>query len=234
MRTKEEILMKNFIKEFGFGGHGDFNPYIPISMDEYAKEVLEELSRRILETFGFTCTEISKSKLIPIVDKFAKSLEPKLESKIVLRDHKDMSLSELKLESNELWQYIYLTRVTGTYDQFNWNDLDYWNAERRYHQISNMIKLKSLQALDVDNSNEEEVEEDINFFPKTKQFLEKEIGELKQARDGVGKAFNLLKRDGIEDEHLRELYNAFDSKLKEFNLSIDALRSESLRNCASC
>ena len=69
-------------------------------------------------------------------------------------------------------------------------------------------------------------------FQKTKNLLEIEIKKLTEARDGVGKAWNLLKRDGIEDEHLRELYNDFDSRLKEYSLSIYALMEETKRNCA--
>lgn len=70
------------------------------------------------------------------------------------------------------------------------------------------------------------------FFPKTKELLETEIKKLTECRDGIGKTWNLLKRDGVEDEHLRKLYNDFDSKLKEYHLSIDALMEETRRNCA--
>ena len=70
------------------------------------------------------------------------------------------------------------------------------------------------------------------FFPKTKELLETEIKKLTECRDGVGKAWNLLKRDGVEDDHLRTLYNNFDSRLKEYNLSIGALMEETRRNCA--
>lgn len=76
------------------------------------------------------------------------------------------------------------------------------------------------------------VEGDMCFFPKTKELLENEIKIYTESRDGVGKAWNLLKRDGIEDEHLRKLYLDFDVRLKEYSLSIDALMEESMRGCA--
>ena len=70
------------------------------------------------------------------------------------------------------------------------------------------------------------------FFPKTKILLEKEIKILTECRDGIGKTWNYLKREGIEDEYLRKMYNELDSKLKEYSLSIDALMEETRRNCA--
>ena len=59
---------------------------------------------------------------------------------------------------------------------------------------------------------------------KTIELLEKEIKLLTEARDGVGKAYNVLKRDNIEDEHLRELYNKFDYELKDYKNSIDDIK----------
>jgi len=64
---------------------------------------------------------------------------------------------------------------------------------------------------------------------KTIELLENEIKLLTEARDGVGKAFNVLKRNNIEDEHLRELYNMFDSNLKDYQNSIDDIKENNLR-----
>jgi len=68
---------------------------------------------------------------------------------------------------------------------------------------------------------------------ETIELLEKEILLLTEARDDIGKAFNTLKRDNIEDEHLIELYNKFDSKLKDYQNSIDDIRENNLKNCVS-
>jgi hypothetical protein len=68
---------------------------------------------------------------------------------------------------------------------------------------------------------------------KTIELLEKEIKLLTEARDGIGKAFNVLKRDNIEDDHLRELYNEFDYKLKDYQNSIDDIKENNLRSCVS-
>lgn len=68
---------------------------------------------------------------------------------------------------------------------------------------------------------------------KTIELLEKEIKLLTEARDGVGKAFNLLKRDNIQDEHLRELYNKFDYDLKDYTNYIDDIKENNLKNCVS-
>lgn len=59
---------------------------------------------------------------------------------------------------------------------------------------------------------------------QTIELLEREIKMLTEARDGVGKAYNTLKREHIEDDHLRELYNSFDSRLKDYELSIEAIK----------
>lgn len=72
---------------------------------------------------------------------------------------------------------------------------------------------------------------DICFFPKTKELLEKEVAILEAARDGVGTAYNVLKRKGIVDNHLQELYNEFDGTLKEYNQSISALIEQSEQFC---
>jgi len=68
---------------------------------------------------------------------------------------------------------------------------------------------------------------------ETIELLEKEILLLTEARDDIGKAFNTLKRDNIKDEHLIELYNKFDSKLKDYQNSIDDIRENNLKNCVS-
>lgn len=73
----------------------------------------------------------------------------------------------------------------------------------------------------------------ICFFPKTKQHLEKEIEILKQARDGIGRAWNVLRQKGIEDEHLRKLYNEFDIELKDYQQSVEALCEHSLQFCVA-
>jgi hypothetical protein len=64
------------------------------------------------------------------------------------------------------------------------------------------------------------------MYSKTIEFLEKEIKILEQARDGVGRAWNILKRDNIEDNYLKDLYNEFDSKIKSHKWSIEALNNE--------
>lgn len=71
----------------------------------------------------------------------------------------------------------------------------------------------------------------VNFFPKTKQLLEYEICVLNKCRDGVGFAWNILKRDGTDDEHLRKLYCDFDSRSKEYQEVLDVLQEECDRNC---
>ena len=68
----------------------------------------------------------------------------------------------------------------------------------------------------------------------TKELLEKQIKLLSEARDGVGKAFNLLKiHEGIEDEHLRKLYLEWDSKIKSYSRSIGILLEEDERCCVA-
>lgn len=80
----------------------------------------------------------------------------------------------------------------------------------------------------------EDKKEPYCFFPETKDLLEKEIKRLTQAREGVGTAWNVLKSQGVEDEHLRDLYNTFDTKIKDYELGIRALYKESLNSCACC
>jgi len=69
---------------------------------------------------------------------------------------------------------------------------------------------------------------------KTIEFLTKEVETLTEARDGVGKAWNLLKRENRDNENLRELYYEFDSRLKDYQISIDALNEYYLQMSASC
>ena len=67
---------------------------------------------------------------------------------------------------------------------------------------------------------------------KTKELLEKEIKNLTQARDGIDISLNLLKRDGFpEDNHLIELYNNFNSKIKDYTRSIGILNEEYTKFC---
>ena len=62
---------------------------------------------------------------------------------------------------------------------------------------------------------------------QTTEFLEKEIELLTEARDGILVAFNLIKRDTKkEDEHLRDLYNKFDGKIKSHNRTLGLIREE--------
>lgn len=69
---------------------------------------------------------------------------------------------------------------------------------------------------------------------QTKKLLEKEIKILTEARDGIGKAFNLLKRDEeIEDARLRELYNKWDSKIKDYNISLGVIGEDYSGSCAA-
>lgn len=66
----------------------------------------------------------------------------------------------------------------------------------------------------------------------TKQLLKNEIKILTEARDGVEKAYNVLKRDDrIEDEYLRKLYNMWDSKINSYERSIETLQEDYERNC---
>lgn len=61
-----------------------------------------------------------------------------------MKDIKQMEVKELRKEMDELWGYLYMTRETGTYDKFEWNGLDYWDADRRHHKISQEVLLRSL------------------------------------------------------------------------------------------
>jgi len=84
-------------------------------------------------------------------------------------------------------------------------------------------------------NNETAMGSNRSFFPKTMELLKNEIRLLTEARDGVGKAWNVLKIKGIEDEYLRKLYNEFDDCLKEYEISIGILVEEtergSVRQC---
>ena len=62
---------------------------------------------------------------------------------------------------------------------------------------------------------------------ETKKLLEKEIKNLTQARDCIGVALTILRGDDItEDEHLIELYNKINTKIKDYSHSIDVLNED--------
>jgi len=56
-----------------------------------------------------------------------------------IKDINEMSEEELSKETGELWSYLYMIREVGTYDDFEWNGLDYWDADRRYHKMSQKL-----------------------------------------------------------------------------------------------
>ena len=60
-----------------------------------------------------------------------------------MKDIKEMEVEELRKEMDELWGYLYMTREVGMYDKFEWNGLDYWDADRRHHKISQEVLLRS-------------------------------------------------------------------------------------------
>ena len=67
---------------------------------------------------------------------------------------------------------------------------------------------------------------------QTKKLLEKEIKNLTQARDGIGVALTILRGDDItEDEHLIELYNKINTKIKDYSHSIDVLNEDDNESC---
>ena len=57
---------------------------------------------------------------------------------------KEMALEELHKEANELSEFLYLAKESETYDEFEWNELDYWDADRRRHKISQEILMQSV------------------------------------------------------------------------------------------
>jgi len=61
-----------------------------------------------------------------------------------MEDIKSMSLINIHDEMNELWEYLHLTRETSMYDKFNWNGLDYWDADRRHHKLSQEVVLREI------------------------------------------------------------------------------------------
>jgi len=63
---------------------------------------------------------------------------------MILKDVKEMTEDELLKEKDELWSYLYLTRETSTYDEVDWNGLDYWDADRRHHKISQEKLLRDM------------------------------------------------------------------------------------------
>jgi len=64
-----------------------------------------------------------------------------------MKDIKEMTKEELDNEFGELYSYLYLTKETSTYDKFEWNGLDYWDADRRHYRISQEKVLRSLLKL---------------------------------------------------------------------------------------
>lgn len=61
-----------------------------------------------------------------------------------MKDIKEMTLEELRKEMDELWTYLYMTREVSVYDKFEWNGLDYWDADRRHYKISQEVILQSI------------------------------------------------------------------------------------------
>ena len=62
-----------------------------------------------------------------------------------MKDIKKMTFEELQKEMDELGNYLYMTRDVGAYDGFNWNGLDYWDAARRHHRISQEVMLHCIK-----------------------------------------------------------------------------------------
>jgi hypothetical protein len=60
-----------------------------------------------------------------------------------MKQIKNMKLEELNKEKDELWVLLSLIEDTGTYDMFDWNGLDYWDASRRHHRVSKEIVLRN-------------------------------------------------------------------------------------------
>ena len=60
-----------------------------------------------------------------------------------MKDIKEMETNELREEMNELYLYLYMTKETSTYDKFKWEELDFWDAERRHHKIAQEILMRS-------------------------------------------------------------------------------------------
>lgn len=60
----------------------------------------------------------------------------------------------------------------------------------------------------------------------TRDLLEREILACKEAKDGAGKAWNNLMKDGFNDERLREIYTLLETKLKCYENSLNILERE--------
>jgi len=56
----------------------------------------------------------------------------------------EMEIEELRKEMDELLSYLYITKEVSAYDNFEWNGLDYWDADRRYHKLSQEVILRDL------------------------------------------------------------------------------------------
>ena len=64
-----------------------------------------------------------------------------------------MTPEELTKEAQELYVYLQMTKITEMYDAFNWNGLDYWDADRRHHEITRSILTKNLMNVIIQNKN---------------------------------------------------------------------------------
>lgn len=63
--------------------------------------------------------------------------------------------------------------------------------------------------------------------------LQEEVKILTEARDGIVKAIKLIKKEtNTEDEHLKELYKTWDSKIKDYTMSIGVLQDADNKNSA--
>ena len=54
------------------------------------------------------------------------------------------TLEELRYEMNALWGYLYLTKEVGTYEQFEYNGMDFWDADRYCHKLSQEVMKRSI------------------------------------------------------------------------------------------
>lgn len=56
-----------------------------------------------------------------------------------MKEIKDMKTEELEYEMQELNDLLYITKRLNLYNQFSWNGLDYWDADRRCNELSKEI-----------------------------------------------------------------------------------------------
>ena len=71
-----------------------------------------------------------------------------------MKEIKEMTIEELLKEMDELCGYLYMTKEIGAYDSFEWNELDYWDADRRHHKISQEVFLRNVISVKAYNENE--------------------------------------------------------------------------------